>query len=371
MDEGIPTEELQRVGATALDTEPPDDALPFVNYATIASPAEGDQWLIEDVWPKDGVGILGGSSKLGKSLLTIEMAVSVASGQPFLGLYPVNGPGLVMICSMEGQRWLAPDRLRKVARYRVGSGTGDLQIEVLDNARLQLDDATDLRRLTATVERRRPRLLILDPLVRLHSRDENAAIGGVSSVLADLTALQRGCGVSILAAHHNRKQQRSGERPGMGLRGSSDLHAWGDSNWFLRDRGAGAVTLTVEHRAAASPEPLRLRLVGDDDELHFEVLGEEPAPGQERPTVESIADRVITVLEREAIGLGFGPLRDEIGVSAPAVMAAIRTLEVSGKLHLVSRRWCLRSVPPAPPTTDAERTGTEQPEAVESRTKNA
>lgn len=40
-------------------------------------------------------------------------------------------------------------------------------------------------------------------------------------------------------------------RAGQALRGSSEFHAWGDSNLYLRRHGE-QLTLTVEHRAAAA-----------------------------------------------------------------------------------------------------------------------
>ncbi len=335
----------------------PDEDLPFVHFDGIEVPDEGNRWLIEGVWPAGGVGILGGGPKLGKSILTTEMAVAVASGQPFLGVYEVADPGPVLVCSLEGQRWLASDRVRKVARFRGVADDASLPIEILDRSGLKLDTPADLRRLAGAIRRREPKLVILDPLVRIHDSDENAAVGGISKVLDALTWLQRTCGVCILVVHHNRKHIRKDDRPGLGLRGSSDIHAWGDANLYLRERRKTELTLLVEHRTAANPDPIRLRLVGDATELHFDVLDDEAAPGQERATVETIADQVIAVLEVESSGLGFGPLREAIGMRAPDVMAAIKALAASGRLDLVKRRWCLRSVPPSAPLAGGERNG--------------
>ena len=54
-------------------------------------------------------------------------------------------------------------------------------------------------------------------------------------------------------------------RAGQALRGSSEFHAWGDSNLYLRRVGE-QLTLTVEHRAAASitasPLPSRATATG-------------------------------------------------------------------------------------------------------------
>ena len=58
-------------------------------------------------------------------------------------------------------------------------------------------------------------------------------------------------------------------RPGQALRGSSEFHAWGDSNLYLRREGQKAqqIILGVEHRAARSVEPINLALLGEGDVL--------------------------------------------------------------------------------------------------------
>jgi hypothetical protein len=258
-----------------------------------------------------------------------------------------------------------------VAHYRGVGDAAALPIEILERARLRLDDAADLRRLMGAVKNRKPKLLILDPLVRLHTADENAAIGGVSKVLEDIRYIQRMCGVSVLVVHHVRKNSRPGDRPGVALRGSSDIHAWGDVNWYLRQRGRSEVTLTIEHRTAASPDPLHLQLVGDDDSLHFDVALDDHVDGGERVTQETVADRVVAVLEREGRGLGFGKLRAKLGTGAGTVSAALKSLASEGRVARVDRVWTLRTVPTGSPGEGAERNGAGGSDAVAVRTDNA
>ena len=109
---------------------------------------------------------------------------------------------------------------------------------------------------------------MLDPFVRLHRIDENAA-GEVAAVLSCLRRLERTCQSAVLLVHHVRKG--AGHlRAGQALRGSSELHAWGDSNLYLRRRGT-RLRLSVEHRAAAAPDDLFLRLPVDDEHLRLEI----------------------------------------------------------------------------------------------------
>ena len=59
-------------------------------------------------------------------------------------------------------------------------------------------------------------------------------------------------------------------RAGQALRGTSEFHAWGDSNLYLR-RDADTLTLSVEHRAAPSPPPITIELAQRGLALALEV----------------------------------------------------------------------------------------------------
>ena len=78
-------------------------------------------------------------------------------------------------------------------------------------------------RLFQTAKRIRPRLLLLDPLVRLHGIDENHATE-VAQLLTYFRSLQRRLDVSVVLVHHTRKNAAGGTTAGVGVRGSSDIH---------------------------------------------------------------------------------------------------------------------------------------------------
>ena len=106
----------------------------------------------------------------------------------------------------------------------------------------------------------------------LHRIDENAA-AEVAPVLAYLRDLERHFHTAVLLVHHARKGAAHA-RAGQALRGSSELHAWGDSNLYLRRRG-DTLCLAIEHRAAPSRDGLvvELRAQGDALALHLVADG--------------------------------------------------------------------------------------------------
>src|ERR1700692_2291140 len=155
----------------------------------------------------------------------------------------------------------------------------ELSIESVSPPRL--DAYKDRERLTNTAQARQPRLLILDPLIRLHRVDENDA-SQIAGLLSYLRLLQRTCRVAVLVVHHAR-QDANGTRPGQALRGSSKLHGWGDSNLYMLRRGA-QLTLSTEHRAAASQDHIPLELTQAGSALALSVAADDssiPEPGNE------------------------------------------------------------------------------------------
>lgn len=233
-------------------------------------PTTTARWLIESLWAEAAVGILGGEPKCGKSLLALEIALAVAAGSSCLGRFAIPRPGPVLFFAAEDSAAIVHQRVHAIARAR-SIELDPLDLFFLHTPALRLDHEADRDRLTATVQRWRPRLVILDPFVRLHAVDENSA-GEVAPLLAYLRSLQRTFDTAVLLVHHSRKAATH-LRDGQALRGSSELHAWGDSNLYLRRRGPH-LSLSIEQRAFASPDDLRLRLRAEHDGVSLEIIND-------------------------------------------------------------------------------------------------
>ncbi len=82
-----------------------------------------------------------------------------------------------------------------------GCDLKDLDVHVITAATLRIDQAADRERLEYTIAHLKPRLLVLDPFVRLHRIDENAS-GEVAPLLAYLRTLQRQHELAVLVVHH-------------------------------------------------------------------------------------------------------------------------------------------------------------------------
>ncbi len=310
-----------------------DQPLAVVRVGEIASEESAQRWLVEGLWGASSVGVIGGAPKCAKTWLGLDMALSVATGTACLGKYAVPEPGPVLVYLAEDALLVVRERIAGMARYR-GLDLARVEVHVITTPVLRLDRDRDRARLWETTQRLRPRLLVLDPLVRLHGIDENHA-GEVAELLAYFRSLQRQLDLSVLLVHHTRKNAAAGVAAGQGLRGSSDIHAFGDSNLYLR-RTPEHLVLSNEHRAAPASAPVSLELVATDAKTtHLEVIAElQDGTGKHR----SLEERVLDLLAQGAV-LTRAKLRDSLAVKNERLGAALESLERAGRLCRTPTGW--------------------------------
>jgi hypothetical protein len=202
-----------------------------------------------------------------------------------------------------------------------------LDIQVITEPTLRLDLEAVRRSLDATVAALRPRFLILDPFVRLHRIDENVS-GEVAPLLAFLRELQRRHAVAVLVVHHAKKGAGR-VRAGQALRGSSEFHAWGDCNLYLKKQGDDTVSLTVEHRAAPSIRPLTLELATNRLGVALRIA-DRAAASVEPPS--SVDDRIIAALNASQQPLSFPELRGLCRTRSTTVYERLAALTAIGRV---------------------------------------
>jgi len=309
----------------------PAHVLPVLRLADIPQEDLAQRWLVAQLWGDAAVGVIGGAPKCSKTWLGLDLALSVASGTPCLGRFAVPHPGPVLVYLAEDALPIIRDRVAGMARQR-GLDLAAVPIHVITAPTLRLDREPDRGLLLETARRLRPRLLLLDPLVRLHGIDENHA-GEVANLLAYFRSLQRQLDLAVILVHHTRKNAPAGSAAGLGLRGSSDIHAFGDSNLYLR-RARDHLVLASEHRAAPAPPPVCLQLVATDPtQTRLEVIA---APADEqRP---SLHDQVLERLPPGVV-LTRAKLRDLLGVKNERLGEVLQALEHAGRIRHTAAGW--------------------------------
>ena len=271
--------------------------------------------------------------------MALDMAVSVASGSPCLGTFPVHRPGPVLLYAAEDSTAALRAPLETLAQNR-SLDFQRLDVRVITADSLRLDLSTDQNRLDATVTLHRPVLLVLDPLIRVHMLDENVS-GQVAALLGYFRSLQRRMGVAIALVHHARKNVSPAAGAGYSLRGSSDLYAWLDSFLYLRNND-DHLTLSAEHRSAPALGPLHLELADScspNDGIHLKLA--DPARADHSPPEDPLRSRILELLANCDQPCTANDLRSRLQVRNQRVVEALRQLSSQGKVQRLARGYAL------------------------------
>lgn len=306
-----------------------------------ASAVSTTPWLIDQLWTAQAVGIIGGTPKSYKTWMALEMAVAVASGSACLTRFTIPSPGPVLLYAAEDSESALRSRLESLAAHHSLHLTS-LDIRVITADSLRLDRVGDQERLEATLMLHRPVFLILDPLVRLHAIDENAA-GEIAALLGYLRLLQRKTGAAIALVHHARKNVAVNGGAGYSLRGSSDLYAWVDSFLYLR-RHHGQLMLSAEHRSASGVGPLALELADAESGPYLKLASTNNVDSVEH---DPLPDQILSLLGQSAEPRTAENIRSNLQVRNQRLVEALRQLTEQRKIVRLSQGYVLASSTPA------------------------
>jgi hypothetical protein len=234
--------------------------------------------------------------------------------------------------------------------------TEDLAVDVITAESLKLDSAEDREGLEELLRLRRPRLLILDPLVRLHSGAESSS-SHMSELFGYLRQLCRRHGLAIVVTHHLAKNRTGGaSQPGHAMRGSGDVHAAYDHGAMLTRQEDGSVLLTLEHRSAASPDPVAYRLRAEPGvATRFEFFEptesaispaptHQPSAPRAAPTSRDLERELLEFLSAAGKPVSQVTLRKALGVRNAKLTELLHSLAGRGLLTSLGRMggWVLR-----------------------------
>lgn len=167
------------------------------------------KFVVENLLPV-GLSMLAGAPKLGKSWASLDLALSVAVGRPFLSR--ATDQGAVLYLALED----SPRRLQERLQ-RVGPGVDweDLPLELWTE--IEPVDAGGLTALREWLEgAERPRLIIVDIWGRFESRTPSTKndYDRITQTMQPIQALAVEFDVAILLIHHTKKSTGEGAQGG-------------------------------------------------------------------------------------------------------------------------------------------------------------
>jgi len=159
------------------------------------------EWIVRGYVPQ-GLTILAGKPKIGKSWLALALAVSVASGQKFLGSLDISSSGDVLYLALEDNLRRLKSRINIVTQNEPAPKALECRIEFpkLDNGGLKMLEQW-------INDKQNPRLIIIDTLQKVRSKASanNGIYADDYAVLEGMKSLSDRYSIGILVLHHLRK----------------------------------------------------------------------------------------------------------------------------------------------------------------------
>jgi hypothetical protein len=268
----LPTGPLEEpTGGEVVDLHPPAGRarrpvlpaaeLGISSYGEVAArvAAAGEpRWLIQGLWPADAYGVLAAQEKAGKTWAALDLAVSVATGRPWLDHFACLNPGPVLVFLGEGGERATVRRIEAIATAK-----GINPDQLADRLRLCFrvprlaapGASSELAAIQAELAAHPAALVVLDPLYLAAAGASGANLYDMGAVLQAIQGVCQAAGCALLVVTHWNKT-------GDG-RGADRISGAGPAAW-ARVICSVAVHYRGSDQDAASVVVLGVELIGGE-----------------------------------------------------------------------------------------------------------
>jgi len=266
---------------------------------------EQHPWLIENVVYSEGFCFIYGAEGTGKSYLTLDMAIAIASGTPWLGKFPTVKAN-VLFLDKENPKSMIQKRLK-------GLGSAHDNIYWLEYPeKYELTDfngeaSAFARELTAIIAEKDIELLIIDSFVDLVNGSENSSadtqmfFNGIRELYPQIAY--------VVLHHENKPSQGISRSSSQRLRGSSNINTQTFTMFRIEAVAKSKTEMTLQQTKARDSQKLnkfmlRMKvkpaLIGGTTVTGFEYVGEVEESAESDPSkVDDIRESILNTIEEK------------------------------------------------------------------------
>lgn len=206
---------------------------------------EGASWLVDEWLPDKSITFLVSPPESYKTWMLLDLAVSVATGTPFLGTYTVNNPGPTLIIQQEDSHSGLTDRLALIVEQKMNMlptlegnnwvvpSMPDIPIYVHPDRQLRFDNKKVIEEMERQIEAIKPRVILIDPLYSTTNSTDNY-MADLANRMMVLKTWRDKYGCSFLIAHHSKKNLDPDSTAREDSWGSQFLNAFLEAGWQVR-----------------------------------------------------------------------------------------------------------------------------------------
>lgn len=323
-------------------------------------------WLVEGFWARRSHGIVAGEPKSFKSTFVMDLAMSVASGKPFLGQFPIMESGPVIYIQNENADWIMKDKIEKLIFNRDLSGQvksmterilkitfpPDVPIHFINQQGFLMNDPLHQQVVEKLCEEIKPVLIVFDPLYLMFDGDVNSA-KELNPALTWLLHIKNEYKTGVMVIHHYNKGGTS-SRGGQRMLGSTTLHGWIESAWYLAHPESKDGTVSDGEVAKVSGEPVSMILdrefrgaghfpkielaltMGETGDTLYKIEIQKHVGRGHPSEVDEVAIEmdIVNLLEMKRRPITQRQLSDDTGVSRRVIKKILDSLAEQGKVNI-------------------------------------
>ena len=177
----------------------------FGEVAARVAAAGEPRWLIQGLWPADAYGVLAAQEKAGKTWAALDLAVSVATGRPWLDHFACPNPGPVLVFLGEGGERATVRRIEAIAASK-----GVDPDQLADQLRLCFrvprlaapGAGSELAAIQAELAEHPAALIVLDPLYLAAAGASGSNLYDMGAVLQAIQGVCQQAGCALLVVTH-------------------------------------------------------------------------------------------------------------------------------------------------------------------------
>ncbi len=256
-----------------------------------------DSWCIKDWLPDNTLLFIVAPPGTYKTWIEIDLAISIASGTPFLGQFPVERKGPVIFIQQEDPYNALAVRFATIMRSKFDFGDSgndtdwsitsppDLPIHFHTRRSLRFDKPETIKQLEELIAQIKPALVVIDPLY--FAVDVSNYMEKAPEQMAILKDLKDKYHCTFVITHHTRKgsETTAGREE---LWGTQFLNAFLETGWQLREEKSIPHSVICRRHTKSHGNPSVVTLTFDvstETDTHYSVAVSTGGPLSEPDSV--------------------------------------------------------------------------------------
>lgn len=301
------------IGSTA-------DRFQIINAAEAFETIEPMRWVVKDLIPEVGVGMVVGEPGSKKTYSMIDLAVCVAKGFEWLGHETTKSP--VIYVDEESGKGRALRRLRAIMAGHLIERNESPAVGILNQTLVDPRKEDDLSMLSMTVKHFGAKLVIIDALADIMAGADENSVKDVQPIMIRLRQFAEDNHVAVLLVHHTGK---SGV-----YRGSSALKAAVDLLLLVRSQPRERIVFfEIEKTRDAEPFSFASEIVFDQDQIWLKRLNADFAKNRSK----TLQRELLEYLENHP-GASKQTLAQALDENADSMKGVLRDMKSAGLVEM-------------------------------------